>query len=196
MNSSLSQYYLKMMGIPLWRERQALAGAKQVINYQIFTLNNRQRQGVGALWLEMSPMEPAQEAKMLQLLDAMLAAIHLDRNPPYFLNPPCPPFPKGNYSLPPLLEKGGRGDLRDRGDFCSKGDSHPQWQMIMGLNLAQQILESTEELDSLRAQNWHTINNLPTLITYHPLVLLAEPIHKRKAWEDLQCLSLKARSSQ
>lgn len=152
MNSSLSQYFLKMMGISIWRERQTLPGAKPKLTHQSYALMNEAKTEIGRLWLEMPPMQPGQELALFQLLDSMMTAIKLKR---------VLPSQNPRASLP--------------------------LQIIMGLQLAQELLISTEDLDSLREKNLHKDSNgLTTLVTYHPLALLADPKLKRKAWEDLQ----------
>jgi hypothetical protein len=152
MNSSLSQYFLKMMGIPVWRERHALPGAKPMLVYQTYALTNEAKITSGRLWLEMPAMDPTQEIAMFQLLDSMMSAIKLKR-------------------VVLLKELG----------------ASLQLQIVMGLRLAQELLTTTEDLDSLREKNLHKdANGLVTLVSYHPLALLADPKLKRKAWEDLQ----------
>ncbi len=62
--------------------------------------------------------------------------------------------------------------------------------LIMGLSVAQTILNSSLTLDEFRQQNTQFITNTsqPIVITYHPLDLLKTPSDKPKAWKDLQLL--------
>lgn len=59
-------------------------------------------------------------------------------------------------------------------------------EIIMGESLAKKILNSSESLDEMRTKNIYEINNIKTLVTYHPKDLLQNPQHKKKAWEDLK----------
>ena len=58
--------------------------------------------------------------------------------------------------------------------------------IIMGEALAQKALHTSAPLDELRVNNLSIKNHLRVLVTYHPLILLIEPAHKAKAWEDLK----------
>lgn len=60
----------------------------------------------------------------------------------------------------------------------------PFIRIVMGLPLIQHLLQSTEVLDCLRADNGHRESRL--WVTYHPADLLTQPEHKRKAWDDLK----------
>ncbi len=65
--------------------------------------------------------------------------------------------------------------------------------IIMGEGLAQQLLASTESLESLRGI-MHIVNGLQVIATYHPDDLLLHLANKAKTWDDL-CMALDAIST-
>ncbi len=65
--------------------------------------------------------------------------------------------------------------------------------IIMGEALAQQLLASTESLESLRG-TMHMVNGLQVIATYHPDDLLLHLANKAKTWDDL-CMALDAIST-
>lgn len=79
MYTSLSSHYLEAMGIQVWRPRQQLADASPKVDFARYLLQHSSGELAGTLYLETKPLEPAEEASMWRLLDAMLAAIHLKR---------------------------------------------------------------------------------------------------------------------
>ncbi len=65
--------------------------------------------------------------------------------------------------------------------------------IAMGEVIAQQLLASTESLESLRG-TMHMVNRLQVIATYHPDDLLLHLANKAKTWDDL-CMALDAIST-
>jgi DNA polymerase len=116
-----------------------------------------------------------------QLLDAMLAAIDLDRSRAYIANilkcrPPnnrdplahevacCEPYLQQQIAL-----------------------LQPRLILAVGRIAAQNLLKTDEPLARLRGRvHRYGERQTPLIVTYHPAYLLRTPADKRKAWEDLQ----------
>jgi uracil-DNA glycosylase len=60
--------------------------------------------------------------------------------------------------------------------------------IAMGESVAQQLLSSTESLETLRGKT-QIYQNLPLIVTYDPQDMLQNLANKAKAWDDL-CLAL------
>jgi DNA polymerase III psi subunit len=71
--------YLSAMGIQTWKARRATPGAKSNISYQTFQLM-RETKLAGFLLLDKQLETQVEASKMVNLLDAMLAAIGLVRS--------------------------------------------------------------------------------------------------------------------
>ncbi len=56
--------------------------------------------------------------------------------------------------------------------------------VAMGEQAAQQLLNSTESIESLRGKA-HVVENVPLVVTYHPNDLLQHLANKAKMWDDL-----------
>ncbi len=63
----------------------------------------------------------------------------------------------------------------------------PQAVLLMGEAAAQFLLKQSKPLADLRGQ-WTRVLDRPTLATWSPEALLANPAKKREAWADLQVL--------
>ncbi|HDP90503.1 MAG TPA: uracil-DNA glycosylase [Thioalkalivibrio sp.] len=116
-----------------------------------------------------------------QLLDAMLAAIALDRQQAYIANilkcrPPNnrDPRPEEAANCRPWLDR-------------QIALIHPKLILVVGRIAAQALLGTDAPLASLRGQV-HRLpgTGLPVIVTYHPAYLLRTPKDKRKAWADLK----------
>lgn len=59
--------------------------------------------------------------------------------------------------------------------------------IAMGETTAQQLLNSTESIETLRGKT-HQLQNSPLIVTYHPNDMLQDLQLKAKTWEDL-CLA-------
>ena len=148
--------------------------------------------GVGnpqADWLVVGEAPGAEEDKRGEpfvgragkLLDAMLAAIGLDRGTVYIANilkcrPPNNRDPKPDEALNcrPYLER--------QIELIA-----PKLILVVGRIAAQNLLQTDTPIGKLRGQV-HTLpgSDIPVIVTYHPAYLLRSPGEKRKAWEDLK----------
>ncbi len=63
----------------------------------------------------------------------------------------------------------------------------PDILFVMGQTVAQYLLNSTADIDTLRTQQ-HEYAQLPVLVSYAVNDLLINPAEKRKAWTDLKKL--------
>ncbi len=116
-----------------------------------------------------------------QLLNAMLAAIGLERDQVYIANVlKCRP---PNNRDPQIEETA-----------CCEPYLVRQIELIgpriilaLGRHAAHSLLRTEMPLNKLRGRrlNYHGI---PLIVTYHPAYLLRNPIDKRRAWDDL-CLA-------
>jgi DNA polymerase len=116
-----------------------------------------------------------------QLLDAMLAAIGLDRTQAFIANilkcrPPNNRDPQANEvaCCEPYLQQ-------------QIALIQPKLILAVGRIAAQNLLKTDLPLARLRGQAHHYgENQIPVIVTYHPAYLLRTPNDKRKAWEDLK----------
>ena len=60
--------------------------------------------------------------------------------------------------------------------------------IAMGEMVAQQLLNSTESIESLRGKI-HIYENIPLIVTYHPQDMLQHLPNKAKTWDDL-CMAV------
>jgi DNA polymerase len=125
-----------------------------------------------------------------QLLNAMLAAIRLDRKDVYIANvlkcrPPNnrDPKPEEAQACSPYLER--QIEL-----------IQPKVILAVGRIAAQWLLQSDRPIGRLRATVHHFgASGIPLIASYHPAYLLRSPAAKAKAWEDLQLVSQSLRST-
>ncbi|MDD3448861.1 MAG: uracil-DNA glycosylase [Gammaproteobacteria bacterium] len=119
-----------------------------------------------------------------KLLDAMLAAIGLDRSRAYIANilkcrPPNnrDPKPEEAEACLPFLWR--QIEL-----------IQPRIVLVVGRVAAQTLLRSHEPVGRLRGRV-HRLggDGVPLIVTYHPAYLLRSPQEKRKSWQDL-CLAV------
>ncbi len=116
-----------------------------------------------------------------QLLDAMLFALHLDRNTVYIANilkcrPPNnrTPTPEEAHCCRPFLHR-------------QIALLKPKILLAVGAVAAQQLLNTTLAVSKLRGQIfYYEPGHIPLVVTYHPAYLLRSPREKRRAWDDLQ----------
>ena len=116
-----------------------------------------------------------------KLLDAMLAAIALDRRQAYIANvlkcrPPNnrDPRPEEVANCRPWLDR-------------QIALIRPRVILVVGRIAAQTLLGTDAPLSRLRGQV-HRLpgTDIPVIVTYHPAYLLRTPKDKRKAWDDLK----------
>ena len=69
----------------------------------------------------------------------------------------------------------------------------PSMLFVMGEETAQCLLNTSDKIDDLRVQSYH-YQQLPIMISYSPNDLLSQPVHKKKAWADLQNLQKRLQS--
>jgi hypothetical protein len=88
MNTQLTSYCLKHMGIDVWRGQYPLPGALQSIDCRCFRLVRTADNGtIGSLLLQVMAVTPQQQQKIQRLMEAMLFAVGLraetiDKPPP------------------------------------------------------------------------------------------------------------------
>jgi len=118
-----------------------------------------------------------------QLLNAMLAALDLDRGRVYIANvlkcrPPENRDPMGEEVVhcEPYLHR--QVEL-----------IQPRLIVALGRFAAQSLLKTTDPISRLRGRvHRYGPFDCPLVVTYHPAYLLRNPLDKRKAWADL-CLA-------
>ena len=60
--------------------------------------------------------------------------------------------------------------------------------IAMGETTAQQLLNSTESIESMRGKT-HIFEKIPLIVTYHPHDMLQNLANKAKTWDDL-CMAM------
>lgn len=121
-----------------------------------------------------------------QLLDAMLAALDLDRQQVFIANIlKCRP-PQNRDPRPEEIDAC-RAHLRGQIDLV-----RPRLILAVGRIAAQSLLGTDAPVGRLRGRV-HRLepDGIPLVVTYHPAYLLRSPGQKRRAWEDL-CLAREA----
>jgi DNA polymerase len=118
-----------------------------------------------------------------KLLDAMLAAMGMQRREVYIANVlKCRP----PNNRDPLGAEVGSCEryLHQQVELVE-----PQLIVALGRFAAQSLLRTTRPIGKLRGQAFeYRETGIPLLVTYHPAYLLRNPLDKRKVWEDL-CLA-------
>ena len=120
-----------------------------------------------------------------QLLNKMLAAIHLDRDSVYITN--VLPWRPPNNRTPSNKE------IIECLPFLQKHIEivNPSLIILLGATAAKTVLATTHSISKLRG-SWHNYMNLTinkpilTRATYHPAFLLRSPKNKRETWDDLK----------
>ena len=116
-----------------------------------------------------------------QLLNAMLAAIHLAREDVYIANilkcrPPDNRDPKGEEAATctPYLQR--QIDLLQ-----------PRVILALGRIAAQWLLQSNAPIGRLRGRTFeYGSHSTPMVVSYHPAYLLRSPLQKSRSWDDLK----------
>lgn len=118
-----------------------------------------------------------------KLLDAMLAAIGLDRNAGgVFIANVLKCRPPNNRDPEAAEVAQCEGYLRRQIELVA-----PDVLVALGRVAAQELTRSQQPLARLRGAE-HRFHETPLLITYHPAYLLRNPADKAKAWEDLKAV--------
>jgi DNA polymerase len=114
-----------------------------------------------------------------QLLNAMLAAIGLDREQVYIANilkcrPPNNRDPQAEEAAAcnPWLQQ-------------QIALIQPAVILALGRIAAHNLLNTEQSLAALRGKQ-HSYAGIPLLVSYHPAYLLRKPVDKRKSWQDLK----------
>lgn len=114
-----------------------------------------------------------------QLLNAMLAAIGLQREQIYIANvlkcrPPNnrDPRPEEAQACAPWLEQ-------------QIALIQPELILVLGRIASHHLLNTDRSLASLRGRT-HQYAGIPLIVSYHPAYLLRQPVEKRKSWQDLK----------
>ncbi len=124
-----------------------------------------------------------------QLLDKMIAAIHLRRDDVYICNVlKCRP-PENRTPLPEEVEEC-RPYLEQQLALVK-----PALICALGLSAVQALLKTKASMASMRGRTFE-YKGIPLIPTYHPAALLRNPSLKRESWEDMQRVrdTLKART--
>ena len=197
---------LAEMGIVSWRQREPLsidlelASLKdQVRNCRQCELHQSRTQtvfGTGACTARLfivgeapGAAEDAQGEPFVgragQLLNAMLAAIGLQREEVYITNIlKC--RPPDNRDPKPEEVAHCSGYLDRQLALVA-----PQLILAIGRVAAQNLLNVSTPIGKLRGHEYqHPGSSIPVLVTYHPAYLLRSPREKRKAWDDLKRVAL------
>ncbi len=115
-----------------------------------------------------------------KLLDAMLAALGLDREEVFITNiVKC--RPPGNRDPKPEEAAACRGYLDRQIAWVA-----PSLILALGRVAAQQLLDVELPVGRMRGRVHKGPGGVPLIVTYHPAYLLRTPIAKRKVWEDLK----------
>jgi uracil-DNA glycosylase family 4 len=118
-----------------------------------------------------------------QLLNAMLAAIGLQREQIYIANIlKCRP---PNNRDPKPGEAGACSTwLQQQIELIQ-----PDVIVALGRIAAHTLLNTDQSLGALRGKQ-HNYAGIPLIVSYHPAYLLRKPVEKRKSWQDLKRIKL------
>ena len=114
-----------------------------------------------------------------KLLDAMLAALDMQRNRDVFIANVLKCRPPGNRNPEPLEVAQCAPFLHRQVELVK-----PALIVLMGRFAAQAILDTDASIASLRGKV-HRYRGIPAVVTYHPAYLLRNLTDKAKSWEDL-----------
>src|SRR4029078_9971580 len=121
-----------------------------------------------------------------QLLTRILKAMNFAREDVYIANilkcrPDMPAGGSGNRPPTPTEMETCRPYLLEQIDIIQ-----PTVLVALGAVAVEGVLRTRAPMRELRGR-WHSYNNIPLMITYHPAYLLRNqaPSEKRKVWEDM-----------
>ncbi len=123
-----------------------------------------------------------------KLLDAMLAAIDLERGANIYITNVLKSRPPGNRNPEPDEVAACRPYLLAQIELIQ-----PKLIVALGRYAAQSLLETDEAIGRLRGRV-HRFQAVPLVVTYHPAYLLRNLPDKARAWEDL-CLARRTMQS-
>ena len=196
---------------PVWRLREATPGQPAAETAPVYTweslaeavahctackLHQTRTQGVlgvgdrNADWLIIGEAPGADEdaqgepfvGQAGKLLDAMLAAINLQRGNNVYIANVLKSRPPGNRNPEPDEVAACRPYLLAQIELI-----RPKLILALGRFAAQSLLDTDEAISRLRGRV-HQFQNVPLVVTYHPAYLLRNLPDKARAWEDL-CLA-------
>jgi DNA polymerase len=114
-----------------------------------------------------------------ELLTKIIQAIDLERDDVYIANVvKC--RPPGNRDPQPDEVAACRGYLERQIELV-----RPKLLVALGKVAAQTLLGTEGPIGQLRGR-WHSVQGIPTMVTYHPAALLRNAALKRPTWEDMQ----------
>jgi DNA polymerase len=126
-----------------------------------------------------------------QLLDQMLAALRMSRDPAAVDEDPARLVYIANTlkCRPPRNRNPEPGEMAQCDPFLRRQLAlvQPRIVLVMGRFAVNALLGTEAAIGRLRGQV-HRIDGIPAVVTYHPAYLLRQPAEKAKAWEDL-CLA-------
>ncbi len=120
------------------------------------------------------------------LLEKMLHAIELDSHDVYITSLLKCPVPASDNTANPAISSAEIEACRPWLNQQIK-QIKPQMLLVMGLTVAQCLLQTTGGQDDLRLHQ-HDYAGVPVVVSYAVKDLLENPPQKRKAWADLQYL--------
>jgi len=120
------------------------------------------------------------QGRAAQLLHAMLAAVRLQPTDAIMRLQTPPILPHAAEEESPTLQ----GQIQDHVNRLQ-----PVCILALGRVAAAALLQTTQDLESLRGKVWSypdaAGDPIPVVVTYPPGWLLANPQHKANAWRDL-----------
>jgi uracil-DNA glycosylase len=125
-----------------------------------------------------------------QLLDRMLAALHLTRSEEGDLPPAQRVYIANTLKCrPPRNRNPSAQEMAQCEPYLVRQIEllRPRIILAMGRFAVQALLRSDEPIGKLRGRVHH-YQGVPLVVTYHPAYLLRSPLDKAKAWDDL-CLA-------
>lgn len=158
--------YLQAMGIPVWRQRRFLPGARLALHYSLHFFCGPKSEVSGAVLVE----EPtADTEKALAFIAAVAQGIGL------------------KHQLASRRLHFSCRELYASGHLPSS----LRFLLVMGTQLGQMLYQTPADFVGLYAQDQGQVqaesgNRLETLITHHPAAFLLQPALKRQLWKDLQ----------
>ncbi|MEA2030146.1 MAG: uracil-DNA glycosylase [candidate division Zixibacteria bacterium] len=124
-----------------------------------------------------------------KLLDKILAAMEMSREQVYISNIlKCRP-PGNRDPQPDEMEKC-FPYLKEQIRLI-----RPKVLCALGRIAAQALLDTKKPLGRLRGE-WHKIEGVPMLVTYHPAALLRFPAYKADVWKDMQMIMARLQDKQ
>lgn len=119
-----------------------------------------------------------------QLLDAMLAAVGMNRQDDVFIANVIKCRPPGNRNPTPQEIAACSPYLMRQIELL-----RPERILVLGRFAAQALLETDATIGSLRGRV-HTVRaggrDIPAVVSYHPAYLLRSPSEKARSWQDLR----------